>query len=450
MEEVLRMEDVTNEDSTSKKGRHRKKQLYKSILQQMEFYFSDSNLSKDRYLSQLIQENPFVSLDEFLKFNKIRKLTLSIEDLRKAIKKSDFLELSEDSEKVKRKTEIKVKENVDDCTIYVEKISSDCTHDFLTNIFSEYGQVTYISIPKYRHNNMNKGFAFIEFDTEDGVHNALTYFDSIGCKMSSNINPEDLCSITSYIKENEISTQDEKQGSKRKLSGENEENDCKRVRQDIELNEDITVEGDQKKKKKKENKKKTLIKELGLQILSKQEWKKMRNGYLNLQRKKMREIKMHLHSFKTVKCNSERNEQETIKTSDTENTEETLAKLEYVPGTIVRVKLSEPCQSDKKIKMEVKAIAKDALYVDVPFSSGCEEIFVRFPTNEAAEKFCTEEFGANKNILEGEEEQVYWKKIEIDRTNKFQKSRKKQRGKDKLLKRTEKHLAKHTRFDENE
>lgn len=50
--------DVINEDSISKKGRHRKKQLYKSILQQMEFYFSDSNLSKDRYLSQLIQEDP--------------------------------------------------------------------------------------------------------------------------------------------------------------------------------------------------------------------------------------------------------------------------------------------------------------------------------------------------------------------------------------------------------
>lgn len=42
----------------SKKGRHRKKQLYSSIMQQMEFYFSDSNLTKDRFLSKLISENP--------------------------------------------------------------------------------------------------------------------------------------------------------------------------------------------------------------------------------------------------------------------------------------------------------------------------------------------------------------------------------------------------------
>lgn len=41
-----------------KKGRHRKKQLYNSILQQMEFYFGDSNLSKDRFLSQLMAKDP--------------------------------------------------------------------------------------------------------------------------------------------------------------------------------------------------------------------------------------------------------------------------------------------------------------------------------------------------------------------------------------------------------
>lgn len=46
------------EEQAHKKGRHRKKQLYNSILQQMEFYFSDSNLTKDRFLSQLIQTDP--------------------------------------------------------------------------------------------------------------------------------------------------------------------------------------------------------------------------------------------------------------------------------------------------------------------------------------------------------------------------------------------------------
>lgn len=45
------------EEQQQKKGRHRKKQLYSSILQQMEFYFSDSNLTKDRFMSQLLQND---------------------------------------------------------------------------------------------------------------------------------------------------------------------------------------------------------------------------------------------------------------------------------------------------------------------------------------------------------------------------------------------------------
>lgn len=52
------MEGVVEiEEATVKKGRHRKKQLYTSILKQMEFYFSDSNLNKDRFLSQLIEQD---------------------------------------------------------------------------------------------------------------------------------------------------------------------------------------------------------------------------------------------------------------------------------------------------------------------------------------------------------------------------------------------------------
>lgn len=48
---------VENEETVVKKGRHRKKQLYNSILKQMEFYFSDSNLTKDRLLSQLLEKD---------------------------------------------------------------------------------------------------------------------------------------------------------------------------------------------------------------------------------------------------------------------------------------------------------------------------------------------------------------------------------------------------------
>lgn len=54
-------EIVNNDEDASQRGknpRHRKKAIYAAILKQMEFYFGDSNLTKDRFLAGLIKENP--------------------------------------------------------------------------------------------------------------------------------------------------------------------------------------------------------------------------------------------------------------------------------------------------------------------------------------------------------------------------------------------------------
>lgn len=116
--------------------------------------------------------------------------------------KSELLELSEDKNKIRRKTPPKVKPNVEDCTIYVEHIKSDTNHEWLTSAFSDFGNVVYVSIPKYKHNHMNKGFAFIEFENESGAKNALDYFESIDCKISSELPPEELQSIVTFESDN--------------------------------------------------------------------------------------------------------------------------------------------------------------------------------------------------------------------------------------------------------
>lgn len=70
---AMEMEDVDSATTTAvevaattkettggptKKPRKRKKQIYNLIRLQMEFYFSDANLSKDRFLKKLIAEDP--------------------------------------------------------------------------------------------------------------------------------------------------------------------------------------------------------------------------------------------------------------------------------------------------------------------------------------------------------------------------------------------------------
>lgn len=157
-------------------------------------------------------------MSTFLSFNKISNLTSNVEDIVKAVSHSELLDLSKDKLKVGRKLPVKQKDNVDDCTLYVERLKSDATHEWVTSIFSEFGEVVYVSIPKYRQNGIIKGFAFVEFENEEGCNAALQHFESIDCKISCASEPEKLCSIATFESE---SNENEKV-KKRKREDENE------------------------------------------------------------------------------------------------------------------------------------------------------------------------------------------------------------------------------------
>ncbi|CAG9763148.1 unnamed protein product [Ceutorhynchus assimilis] len=493
MEETDKVVPVPLQEETlpTKKSRNRKKHFYNTILQQMEFYFSDSNLTKDRFLSQLLSENTEIDIETFLKFNKIRKINCTIEDIQKALSKSELIGLSEDGKKLHRKIPISIKENVDLCTIYVEHIRTDATHESLIQIFSDFGKVVYVSIPKYKHNKNNKGFAFIEYETEEQAQAAIAYFDSIGMKIPTAKGPEELQSILTFEGEQQELFVEEEEGkintdvtkeeeekintvtkqekidtvveeknttSKRKLSIEEPDKETKKQKLTDETVEESETskrkldsspeETDskklklettevKKKKHKKKDKRKNYFKELGMQVLSKKEWKRLRNQYLQLQRKKMKEFKQYLYK---QKYGPKEFEEEPIIAEP--------IKLNYIPGVIVKLKLLEPCNDVKKLKTEVKTTFTEAKYVDVPLPAGSEEVFIRFNTAEAANEFKDADFEGEKVVLAGEEERIYWEKIETDRTVKFKKTAKKQRGRDKLLKRAERESTKHMRFED--
>ncbi|CAG0883923.1 unnamed protein product [Darwinula stevensoni] len=101
--------------------RKRKKQLFRQLRQQIEFYFSEPNLSKDKYMMELMHGNTtnWVALSELMKFNRIKSLTSDVKDIRKALSHSDNLEVSPDLTAVRRKSPVQPKEDSDDCTIYI-------------------------------------------------------------------------------------------------------------------------------------------------------------------------------------------------------------------------------------------------------------------------------------------------------------------------------------------
>ncbi|XP_014213591.1 la-related protein 7 [Copidosoma floridanum] len=181
-----------------KNYRRRKKALYAALLKQMEFYFSDSNLAKDRFLADQVKECPDVPIEIFLKCNKIRSLTTNPSDIAGALKHSSMLQVSKNGTAVRRITQIVEKANVDDCTIYVERLPPNTDHEWLQSQFSKYGKVNYVSIPKFPHTNKIKGFAFIEFDSPEEAEKCLKDFKDKGCTLPSETPPEKMLSIATF------------------------------------------------------------------------------------------------------------------------------------------------------------------------------------------------------------------------------------------------------------
>lgn len=172
----------------------------------------------------------------------------------------------------------------------------------------------------------------------------------------------------------------------------------------------------------------------------------MRNRYLDMQRKKMQELKQHLHRAKFADQVEETNTN--AADINGKRTVEEGAKIEYTPNVIVKVRLAEPCHDIKKTKADIKTRSQDIQFVDV--AVGNENTIIRFSNSESAEKFCLSDFGVERNLLQGDEEKQYWDKIQTDRIEKFKKNNNKQRGRDKLLKKAEKQLGKHIRFDDTD
>lgn len=229
-------------------------------------------------------------MNVFLSFNKIRKLNCTPDDIRKAISKSDIIELSDDKGKICRKNPVVIKDDVEECTIYVENIKADADHEWLSHFFSDFGKVVYVSIPKYKHNKGNKGFAFVEFEKETDAQNALIYFENIGCKMPADTNADELVSIKTFeanhektdedshtgiheaqtdetiIKKRKLSKQDDKPEKKMKIDQDKIANQEQILGDNLQKGEEVE---NKKKKKPKKDKKKNYIRDLGLKILSK-------------------------------------------------------------------------------------------------------------------------------------------------------------------------------------
>lgn len=182
----IEVDSLLKEDtSMEKRPRKRHKKLIVDVCQQIEFYFSDANLRKDRFLRQEMDKSAegYVRVDILASFNKIMSMTKDRKIVASAIQLSAILELSKDEKLVRRKEALKpAKFDPDDCTVYVECLPKKADHNWLRRAFSCCGNVVYVSLPRYRSTGDIKGFAFIEFETPEEAERA--------CELMNNPPPD--------------------------------------------------------------------------------------------------------------------------------------------------------------------------------------------------------------------------------------------------------------------
>lgn len=179
-----------------------------AVRRQVEFYFSNSNMYKSTYMQQQVANDPDgcvyptwegltpftdVPLTTILSFNKIQLLNATQQDLQCAIEKSTSLILSKDRHKVRRANPLPPINKTEEirktvyvvcihslliislCLLYQSNIGPTVGRDEIANLFSKFGEITFISIPTTESGGqrVNKGFAFVEFRTEAGATKAI-------------------------------------------------------------------------------------------------------------------------------------------------------------------------------------------------------------------------------------------------------------------------------------
>ena len=242
----------------------------------MEFYLSDANLRHSKFLLPIYEANPWIPLSIFLTFNKLAAMLYEIVDpkaseedrvteLSKALSyvESEHIELSECKSKVGRKRPFVPGSScdIDSCTVYAENLAPEADHDVIRNIFSSFGDIVYVSIPKFK-SGRSKGFAFIEFKTPESVEKVLREFSRVTVDRS-----EELVSVKSFI-EQEVEVKQSAIGNKRK----NEEGG-KTVTKRVKIQEDLQEDKQEDNCGLVDN----VCSDSDIQVLSKVQWKKLRN-----------------------------------------------------------------------------------------------------------------------------------------------------------------------------
>ncbi|CAM1297698.1 SSB (predicted), partial [Pycnogonum litorale] len=167
---------IEMDDSAVTNGNQDPSQLESKIIRQIEYYFGDHNLARDKFLKEQVKlDDGWIPLDVMVKFNRLKSLSTDIEVIVSALKKSqaNLIEIHEDSKKIRRSAEKPLPENNEEYkqevvakSIYAKGFPEDATLDQILEFFKGKAEVENI-IMRRMDNKKFKGSIFATFKTKE-------------------------------------------------------------------------------------------------------------------------------------------------------------------------------------------------------------------------------------------------------------------------------------------
>ncbi|XP_033350749.1 la protein homolog [Bombus vosnesenskii] len=200
--EVKDEKPVSEELSPKVKSEEPSSELLERIKNQVEFYFGDVNMQRDKFLiEQTKLDEGWVPMTIMLNFKLLASMSQDINVILEAIKSSELMEISEDRKKIRRSPKHPLpiyneeyRKAQEAKTVYVKGFPlQDTTIEKLKTFFSAYEPVDNIVMRKYMDKEKKlqfKGSIFVQFKTlEDAkafmVRESVKYGDTELIKMWS-------------------------------------------------------------------------------------------------------------------------------------------------------------------------------------------------------------------------------------------------------------------------
>lgn len=146
--------------------------IQQKINEQVEYYFGDINLPRDRFLQEEIKKDDgWVQLTTMLKFKRLAQICSNTKIIGDCLKHSKLIQVSEDGSKIRRNPEAPLPENsleywqiVKRRTVYIKGFERDTKLDDILNFAKQFGNVENVMMRREKSGNRSfKGSVFVTY-----------------------------------------------------------------------------------------------------------------------------------------------------------------------------------------------------------------------------------------------------------------------------------------------